>query len=284
MALCKNPYTQGMSAYGCGQCLPCRISRRRLWMHRIVLEALVHPRASFVTLTYDEESLPDGGTLIPRDLQLFLKRARKIAPLRFFGVGEYGDESQRPHYHLALFGWGVEHTEQVRSVWGLGHVYVGELTFQSAAYIAGYVVKKLTRKDDPRLGGRYPEFARMSLKPGIGAVAIKQIAEVLQSKVGWDEIEKTGDVPAVLKHGKKKYPLGRYLRRKLREEMNFVETGQTQEAGYLQTLEMRALYENYKGVKGYTPLSLRAMLEEVNGQKILNMETRDKIWQPRKTL
>lgn len=94
-------------AFGCGQCLPCRVNRRRIWTHRIMLEAAQYHDNSFVTLTYDEEKLPVDLSVTPRTLQLFMKRLRKVYPnrIRYFGVGEYGDQTMRPHYHLALFNF-----------------------------------------------------------------------------------------------------------------------------------------------------------------------------------
>lgn len=112
--------------------------------------------------------------------------------------------------------------ETIKHLWGKGRIELGTLTEQSAAYIAGYVTKKMTAHDDPRLEGRYPEFARMSLKPGIGASFMHEVASVLLEH----GLENNPDVPGTLRHGKKVYPLGRYLHQKLRtytgnEKTNF---------------------------------------------------------------
>lgn len=212
-----------------------------------MLESLVHERASFVTLTYADENLPEGGTVIPRHLQLFMKRVRKHAGrgIRFFGVGEYGDLTQRPHYHLALFGLGRSEADVIGRSWNLGFSYVGDLTLDSAQYIAGYVTKKMTGKDDARLEGRHPEFARMSLRPGIGALAARDVASALQNRHGWDEIGRLGDVPNVLKHGRKSLPLGRYMRTKLRAEMNFEVLNEPEEAAIKRSAEMLDVYRTY---------------------------------------
>jgi len=162
--ICDRPFVQGIKAFPCGQCMPCRINRRRLWSNRILLESCKHEKSAFLTLTYAPEFLPENGSLQPRHLQLFLKRLRKeLSPhkIRFFAVGEYGDQTWRPHYHLAVFGIDAFSTDIVRRCWGMGHVMVGDLSRASAAYIAQYCTKKLTSKDDPRLEGRHPEFTRM---------------------------------------------------------------------------------------------------------------------------
>lgn len=92
---------------------------------------------------------------------------------------------------------------------------VGTLTTESAGYIAGYVVKKMTASTDIRLNGRHPEFARMSLRPGIGADMMDEVASTLMTY----GLETQADVPSALRHGNRVLPLGRYLRRRLRERI-----------------------------------------------------------------
>lgn len=234
MTVCEKPFAQGSVAFPCGRCLPCRVRKKREWQNRITLERMAHGDASFVTLTYDPQHVPADGSLSPEDLQLWLKRLRKRmvgTPLRFFGVGEYGERTFRPHYHVILFGMrdcprgGVKlHDAQrecscfscsiVRDTWGKGHISVGSVTLQSAGYVAGYCVKKLTDRRDTRLKGRHPEFARMSRRPGIGVPALAALAETLVES-GWNE--RLVDVPVGYMMGEKLYPYGRYLRRNLRK-------------------------------------------------------------------
>lgn len=180
----------------CGQCIGCRIDKAQAWATRCVHEAQVHDVSCFATLTYSDEHLPSDGSLNYEHFQLFLKRLRKrIAPqrVRFFMCGEYGEKTSRPHYHALLFGYRpsdlVCHSQKpygilwtsdtLTNLWGLGHVTVGDVTEQSAGYCAQYATKKVT---GPRAEAHYvslnpstgelspitPEFARMSLKPGIG--------------------------------------------------------------------------------------------------------------------
>lgn len=185
------------------------------------LESLCHPASSFVTLTYSPEKLPAGGSLVPRDVQLFLKRLRFSYPsgIRFFACGEYGDETWRPHYHLVLFGVDAAHGAAVERSWSMGHVAVKEFAIEMAQYTAGYVVKKMTGKSDPRLLGRHPEFARMSNRPGIGAPAMEVLRDALFTPAGIAEFDRVGDVPHQLRMGVRSIPLGRYLRSRLRAEI-----------------------------------------------------------------
>lgn len=251
-------------AFGCGQCMPCRFNKRREWTHRIMLEASQHENNCFVTLTYSDDEMPHNGSLRPKDLQDFLKRFRKaIEPsrIRFFACGEYGDLTWRPHYHLALFGYKncrfgrssysaitrncCEHCDLVRDSWGKGLVQVGSLTTDSAQYVAGYVTKKLSKADDPRLErmGQVlePEFARQSRRPGIGVTALPEIASTLME---FNLDTSQSDVPVTLRHGSRQFPLGRTLRRKLRAQI-----GKEENAPYIETQsteELRALYEDAK--------------------------------------
>lgn len=245
----------------------------------MMLEAVVHPAASFLTLTYDKEHIPEGGTLVPEHLQLWLKRFRKaFGPVRYYGVGEYGDQSWRPHYHVALFGAGIESGELVRRTWGMGHTYTGELTLASAQYVAGYVTKKMTAYDDDRLCGKHPEFARMSLRPGIGFPAICSIAAALQNKHGWDYIKNTGDVPQMLTHERRDLPLGRYLRSQLRNALGHTFVSEPTGVAIEKTAKMRALYEDYVVAEGTPSIGgFLAFQKERNDQKRLQMEKRLKI-------
>lgn len=263
--------------------MPCRINKRRLWSHRIVLESLKHEESIFVTLTYSDDNLPSGNSLEPRALQLFLKRLRlRCSPhkIRYFSVGEYGDQTQRPHYHLAIFGLGLWAADLIRDIWSLGHTLTGTLTLESANYIAGYVTKKMTKEDDIRLNGRHPEFARMSLKPGIGGGAIGEIGSFLLTEQGQKLIQSNGgDVPLFLQHGGRKLPLGRYLRNKLREFLQIENKGPSSPYIQSQLAEMQALYDA-EGV-----FSKRAKLQhyqKTSRPQRRSLEARYKIYQSKK--
>lgn len=179
----------------CGQCIGCRLERSRQWALRIMAESRLHDENCFVTLTYDEEHLPKDGSLKYRDFQLFMKRLRQaIAPVkvRFFMCGEYGANLGRPHFHACIFGYGFPdkrlfkrgkfplfRSPLLERLWPDGISSVGELTFESAAYVARYVVDKVTGEEAEGWYSRLdvgtgevntlnPEFCHMSLKPGIG--------------------------------------------------------------------------------------------------------------------
>lgn len=220
--LCRNPFMVGAAPASCGRCLPCRINRRRLWTQRCVLESYSHKASCFVTLTYSPPLLPSNGSLEPSHLRHFLNLLRReVSPtrFRFYSCGEYGEKNQAPHYHLSLFGLGIEYSALIQKIWSLGSTATFELNEKTAQYVAGYVTKKLTTFSDPRLNGRWPEFARMSLKPGLGALSLQPLVEAIHTEHGLDYLMKLQDVPDHLMLGGKKLVLGRYLRQKLREEI-----------------------------------------------------------------
>ena len=145
----------------------------------------MHDENSFITLTFSQ--MPKDGSLHTADFQKFMKRLRKfIAPgkVRYFHCGEYGDQLQRPHHHACLFGYDfpdkVLHSQKngtrlytspiLSTLWPFGWAIIGDVTFESAAYVARYCVKKITGKDAPGYyGTRKPPYTTMSRKPGIGS-------------------------------------------------------------------------------------------------------------------
>lgn len=203
--LVKNPEYMRLP---CGQCLGCRLEYSRQWATRCMHEARCHEQNCFITLTYDENQIPWDGSLVKPHWQKFMKRLREYARkqgynnLKFFHAGEYGEQFQRPHYHALIFGFDFPDRElwkmsndiplytsiTLDSLWGYGYCSVGDVTFESAAYVARYAVKKingkLEQKPDPktgllpyervdRLSGQIiqveKEYATQSRRPGIGA-------------------------------------------------------------------------------------------------------------------
>lgn len=172
----------------CGQCIGCRLQRSAQWAMRAMHEKRMHEDSAFLTLTYRDEALTktkDGATLVLRDLQLFMKRLRIARPsgLRFLACGEYGEQTRRPHYHVLLLNTcfpdmkyhkmsGAKKlyaSAELDSTWSHGDCLIGDVEFESAAYVAGYVVKKVTgERAAAHYGDRLPEFATMSRRPGLG--------------------------------------------------------------------------------------------------------------------
>lgn len=186
----------------CGQCFGCKLEHSRQWAVRILHETKSHQANSFLTLTYSDDHLPKNGSLNKADMRNFIKRCRNQrkankdpAPLRYFQCGEYGDRTGRPHHHICLFGDNyiddrvhlkgeaerrLYTSNRLDKLWTHGQCTIGELTFESAAYTARYVMKKITgdqaeshyqhvNTTTGECTQLLPEYVTMSLKPGIGA-------------------------------------------------------------------------------------------------------------------
>ncbi len=202
--------------FSCGQCIGCRLEYSRQWAMRIMHESSMHEENCFITLTYGEDELPSDGSLRKDHFQDFIKRLRSRNPgrvIRYFHCGEYGEVCVycrlseikcecpvfkatfgRPHYHACLFGFefndkvlykerdGVRlyASAALMEIWKQGFCSIGELTFDSAAYVARYVMKRVTgdRAADHymdinlvtgELNDLEPEYSTMSRRPGIGS-------------------------------------------------------------------------------------------------------------------
>jgi len=176
----------------------------------------MHEENCVITLTYNDQNLPAGGTLIKKDYTTFMKALRyslKPKKIRFYHCGEYAEleedigkpqlESKlgRPHYHACIFNHqfddlelyeektsgNVYTSEKLNKIWGMGFVTTMDLTLKSAGYVARYITKKINgdKKDEHYkkvceiTGEIYPvqqEYSTMSNKPGIG-------------KAWWDEFK-----------------------------------------------------------------------------------------------
>lgn len=172
------------------------------WATRCVHEASLHDANSFLTLTYSDQRLPAGDSLCKREFQRFLKRCQMELSrsygcrVRYFGCGEYGSETFRPHYHLILFGFDFSDSRRptgqgrrgdvlyeslvLDRLWGRGRAWIGAVNHTTAGYVAQYALKKArTYKSgfkrvalDARTGElveREPEFLLMSRRPGVGS-------------------------------------------------------------------------------------------------------------------
>lgn len=186
----------------CGKCIGCRLDYSKQWATRCMCEAACSSHSYFLTLTYDDEHL-SNPSLSKKDMQKFMKDLREyyrihygITNIRFFGCGEYGSTSFRKHFHLLVFnmpiddlkiykrdrGFAYYNSKTIESIWKNGYCVIGDCTWESAAYVARYVVKKKKGKDSKEFYeklGIEPEFVLMSRKPGIGA----QYLELYKDKI-----------------------------------------------------------------------------------------------------
>jgi len=228
-----NGYADKPMTIPCGVCIGCRIDRSRQWALRCVHESKMHETSCFVTLTYDDEHLPQDLSLDKSHLQLFFKRLRNRGiKFRYYACGEYGEENNRPHYHAIIFGYSfledrkklfkskngdqVYRSDSLNEIWGFGMCTVGSFNYASAAYVARYCMKKKGGKmaeshysrivrESGEIIQVVPEFALMSLRPGIGSE--------------WYAKFKKDVFPSdFLIHDSKKHSVPRYYLNKLEKE------------------------------------------------------------------
>lgn len=183
----------------CGRCDGCKLERARQWSVRIMHEASLYEENCFVTLTYEDGFVPRLDSKWYVDFQLFMKRLRRRFSgrrVRFFACAEYGGDNGRPHFHVCLFnlnfsedrkfwrksdgGYNVYRSLTLECLWPQGFAEIGELSTESAGYVARYSLKKVTGDladdyyaqidvDSGEVTWRTPECVHMSLRPGIGA-------------------------------------------------------------------------------------------------------------------
>jgi len=195
----------------CGQCIGCRLEYSRRWAIRCLHESQMHKDNCFITLTYTNEKLPKNNTLVKEHFQKFMKRLRKKfnQPIKFYACGEYGDQEQRPHYHACLFGidftdkklWTIRNdhrlyiSDTLQQLWSdpkdgktYGWCTIGEVNFETAAYVARYCMKKRKGKnweqhyervntETGEIFNIQPEFPLMSRRPGLGRTWIEKYKE-----------------------------------------------------------------------------------------------------------
>lgn len=177
----------------CSNCDPCRARRSRDWQFRLYQEYRHAETAYFLTITYDDETLPtwtdpDTGeikaNLSIRDIQLFVKKLRKKQnawqkdqdrdkrQLRYYLVGEYGDRTDRAHYHMMLFNLEPELKHKLDDIWKNGVVHIGTCNAKTIAYTLKYVLKTdIDRNSQYQIRNglkRQNPFSLSSKRPAIG--------------------------------------------------------------------------------------------------------------------
>lgn len=302
--LCKKMVESKGTVHPCGQCLFCRINFKRDWLSRMLLEAACHESNQFLTLTYDDPSLPDtvgegpidydaitsdnlsvvkqAGSLFPPDLTLFFKKVRKFlgnnpefGTLRYFAVGEYGELRGRPHYHVLAFGLSMLPHDLAR-IWSRGKVHIGEIEHASIEYCIAYAIKYREKNKLLVEVRRHPEFTVSSTNPGLGALAIGELRESIFRTPPLPDGNYL--IPDSFRLMGKEYPIPRYIRRALEDEgfisardasqvAQSLHDSETLQAVLTRSKTAARLFEDLKN-----PTSL-----ETREQKVRNAESRQRI-------
>jgi len=199
----------------CRQCIGCRLDKSVQWAARCVHESTLYPDNCFITLTYTDKYLPEGNSLDHSHFQKFMKKLRDrsnyvgsdgVNPIRYYMCGEYGSKNGRPHFHACLFNYSFTDkvlwkepngnrlyiSKTLDELWSKGFSTVGDVTFESAAYIARYIVDKLnissasSVSDRMRWAMKYvdwdtglirnPEYNQPSRRPGLAKVFFEKFS------------------------------------------------------------------------------------------------------------
>lgn len=214
--------------FPCGKCKSCLMYRSSHWAARCVLEASQHSKKvdkfgstsynTFITLTYSPEYIercPDGSLNFD-DLKNFWKRLRKKFPnaeISYYACGEYGSKNKRPHFHALVFNFDFDDKYEYRArkigskiyklyrsptlekLWKFGHSIIGDLTFESAAYVARYTLKKqYGRWSSDYYGDLVPENNRVSNKNPIAkSYILSHFDDVYGNVSTWYKLQQSGD-------------------------------------------------------------------------------------------
>lgn len=214
--------------FPCGQCLNCRVNRRRDWQSRLLLEAASHKYAAFVTLTFEDRGI---RTILRRsDVKWFLRQLRFHHPsIRHFTAAEYGDKFGRAHYHSALFSDTPILDDHLRESWPFGTVDIGNVEPSSLDYMLGYILKD--KKEHPWLvESRYPEFR--SFSPGMGKFALTHL------------LIDGCTLPREFRVFNRLWPIGRYLRDRAKKMGYDVSQTDTKKLEEYDAQVMRAMLQN----------------------------------------
>lgn len=200
-----NKVTKQSLMVPCGCCINCRVSKREEWYRRALIMTMRHRYNYFITLTYDDEHLPVDGKLHKPDVQKFFKRLRKKyadkpRQMSYLIVGEYGETTNRPHYHLLLHSKIQLSSADIRDTWQQGHVVVGDINSRSIRYTLSYTIKEPVQKQRKQLvaSGEVPPFKLTSKNYGF---SIEQLLK-LDGKISW-------------KYQNQDIPIDRYTYRRL---------------------------------------------------------------------
>ena len=227
---CKRAITVQGEMKPCGQCMFCRVNQQRNWQGRILLEmSTTTSQCWFLTLSIENAHIPtictaEGEyvqTVHKPQLKAYLARATQNAgPFRYYAVAEYGSDTMRAHYHMAIFPRNDAQIDIITDQWGLGNVETTPLGIERAAYLVGYALKKLTNPKDERLrSGQSPEWRESSRAPPLGYAAALAIADRYREGHGAKILAERGDVERTFRIARKVLPLAPQLLTVIRRQL-----------------------------------------------------------------
>lgn len=216
---------------GCGICRQCKKQRITEWSLRLTHEWNYNKNSMFITLTYTDEKLPTGkykiDTIKKTEIQKFMKRLRqnvrrtdstmgssKLRTIKYYGCGEYGEDTQRPHYHMLLYGVSHRNPDDchlVEKSWDNGFVDIGYVSPASIRYSLKYINKQVK---GPLV---YEDYICLGIEPPFKLASTKLGAKwfIANKRYVIDD--------GYIKHEDKKIPVPRYYRKMLQEQTTKIE-------------------------------------------------------------
>lgn len=185
-------------------------------------------RTYFLSLTYDEDNVPrtpdNEKTLNKKKFLQWLKDTQKaLGNFRYYAIGEYGDDTFRPHYHLALFPETDGQAYAVLNRWADKYGTIRQcdpLTLKRARYLANYTAKKLSKPNDARLKKHQePEFRTSSRNPPLGAAFAEKLITHYSNPKAARLIKERGDIDRTFRVEGQIYPIGDWVLTKVRQEL-----------------------------------------------------------------
>jgi hypothetical protein len=265
----------------CTKCIECRANHAKEWAVRAYMETKQNPTGIFLTLSYDNKHLPIGElgnpTLRKRDITLFKKRLRERtgATIKTFECGEYGEKRGRPHYHMIIWNWkptderlikqnisgdSLFNSQYLEKIWSKGLIIYGNISYESAAYVARYVnKKKITRALAP---DQEETYINMSRKEGIGKG---------EWTINHEKYQKLNSIYVPTKNGTKICKIPRYYLKQWEKELKKNENREREEL----TKNMKEYQESYKNYQKITLEQIKEFFEE----KELNKPWYTKEWE-----
>lgn len=231
--ICGKPFRNAGSELPCGKCQPCLINKRNTWTTRLLLEDTQHDKSCFITLTYNDENLPNE--LRKKDCQKWLKRVRKSyhpSKIRYYICGEYGENTQRPHYHAVLYGISfnyqglaellkIKHLNlypppviEMLKLWGKGNIHFEKTGPGQLTYACSHITKTIASITDDTIQAPFHAMSQ-----GLGKNAMLAITSWLSTEEGIRHYYKENDVPHVVRINNKLRPIGKYLRNIIRRQL-----------------------------------------------------------------
>lgn len=192
---------KGNVSVPCGRCGQCTENLRNQWTYRLQQEEKASLGTFFLTLTTSDENIEysERGypTITKTTCQTFIKRTRafqqrntklnignwKREPdksriqnnyptLRYYIVGEYGTQTDRPHYHAILFNCHISTINELPKLWPQGNIHHYICNEGNLHYITKFHTNKHYHKITHLNLLRQRPFSLMSKVPPIGNAQI----------------------------------------------------------------------------------------------------------------